>query len=126
MANTIQSRVSMFKKLSKDFSKVPFGRSKIDGKDNGTKFRELYLKKWVSDCLSSDEDLTIELDDLDIPMTSSFMEESFGGLIRFGYVEKPELLKILKFQSNDMSYTYEINEYISNAEYDPNAVMYDM
>ena len=116
----------MFKKLSKDFSKVPFGRSKIDGKDNGTKFRELYLKKWVSDCLSSNEDLTIELNDLDIPMTSSFMEESFGGLIRFGYVEKPKLLEILKFQSNDMSYTYEIIEYISDAIFDPNAIMYEM
>tara|TARA_B110000211_G_C14069985_1_gene549464 strand:+ start:1528 stop:1884 length:357 start_codon:yes stop_codon:yes gene_type:complete len=116
----------MFKKLSKDFSKIPFGRSKIDGKDNGTKFREVHLRKWVSDCLASDEHLELDLNDLDIPMTSSFMEESFGGLIRFGYVEKADLLRILKLKSDDMSYIYEINEYISNAIQDPSAIKYDM
>ncbi len=126
MANTIQSRVIMLKKLSKDFSKIPFGRSKIDGKDNGTKFREKFLKNWVDECVKSDEQLTIELNDLDIPMTSSFMEESFGGLVRFGHANKEKLLAILNFKSDDESYTYEIIDYISKAEYDSEAKMYEM
>lgn len=126
MANTIQSRVIMLKKLSKDFFKIPFGRSKIDGKDNGTKFREKFLKNWVDECVKSDEQLTIELNDLDIPMTSSFMEESFGGLVRFGHANKEKLLAILNFKSDDESYTYEIIDYISKAEYDSEAKMYEM
>ncbi|WP_165742809.1 DUF4325 domain-containing protein [Pseudoalteromonas sp. Z9A6] len=116
----------MLKKLSKDFSKIPFGRSKIDGKDNGTKFREKFLKNWVDECVKSDEQLTIELNDLDIPMTSSFMEESFGGLVRFGHANKEKLLAILNFKSDDESYTYEIIDYISKAEYDSEAKMYEM
>lgn len=126
MANTIQSKVIMLKKLSKDFSKSPFGRSKVDSKNNGTRFRENYLKNWVSDCLDKNEKLIIELNDLDIPMTSSFMEESFGGLVRFGYIEKEKLLELLDFDSDDQSYEYEIRDYISEAKFDPNAVMYDM
>jgi hypothetical protein len=116
----------MLKKLSKDFSKSPFGRSKVDSKNNGTRFRENYLKNWVSDCLDKNEKLIIELNDLDIPMTSSFMEESFGGLVRFGYIEKEKLLELLDFDSDDQSYEYEIRDYISEAKFDPNAVMYDM
>ena len=116
----------MLKKLSKDFSKIPFGRSKIDGKDNGTKFREKFLKNWVHECVKSDEQLTIELNDLDIPMTSSFMEEYFGGLVRFGHAKKEKLLAILNFKSDDESYAYEIIDYISKAEYDSEAKMYEM
>lgn len=116
----------MLKKLSKDFSKSPFGRSKIDSKNNGTKFRERYLKLWVEECIRKNEKLTLDLNDLDIPMTSSFMEESFGGLVRFGYVDKVKLLEILTIESDDSSYVFEINDYISDATPDPDAFMYDM
>lgn len=116
----------MLKKLSEDFSKSPFGRSKTDGKDNGTKFRERYLKSWVQECIENEDQLIIELNDLEIPMTSSFMEESFGGLVRFGYVDKVKLLEMLNLKSDDKSYIYEITDYITDASYDPEAKLYEM
>lgn len=124
MASTIQDKLTMIKKIATDFSKSPFGRSTEDGTYNGTRFRELFLKKWVAECLESNETLEIDLDDLDIPMTSSFMEESFGGLVRFGYASKEKLKEILSFRSTDPSYEFEIFEYIEEAVSDSQAQMY--
>lgn len=124
MAGTIQRKLMMIKKIATDFSKEPFGRSKEDGTYNGTRFREQFLKLWVKQSIELDEKLSIDLDDLDIPMTSSFMEESFGGMIRFGYVEKKQLLSLLSFQSEDSSYEIEIRSYIDEAEHEPKAEIY--
>lgn len=116
----------MLKIIAKDFSRSPFGRSKVDSKHNGTKFRELFLKGWIEESIKDGKKLTLDFNGLDIPMTSSFMEESFGGLIRFGHFKKETVLEVLDFKSKDETYVEEILFYINDAEYNPDAEMYEM
>ena len=98
--------------IARDFARYPFGRYRTDGPYSGQVFREEVL---VPALRSGAERITIELDGA-IGMGSSFLEESFGGLVRLGY-DKAELQRRLELVSRrDSTLPREIAGYIADAE----------
>jgi hypothetical protein len=99
------------------FSKIPFGRYKADGPHSGEAFREI-LREQLTDAMKSHDSLTIKLDNV-FGLGSSFLEESFGGLVRTGLFTKEELLtgspRLLNFETEHDFYIEEIEDYINTA-----------
>lgn len=100
-------------KITEDFSPFPIGRDDNDGPFNGQKFRTDVLVP----ALKEFEQIII---DLDGPKGygSSFLEESFGGLVRVEGFKKQELKQKMKFiyldKVNEL-YEKEAWEYIDEA-----------
>jgi len=99
--------------LGKQFGRYPAGRYLADGPFNGQKFREEFL---IPALKGPDDEIEIDLSDAR-GLKSSFLEESFGGLVRAGY-EADELIRRFKFISRDPSLVEEILEYIRNQDQD--------
>lgn len=86
----------------------PGPRYKDLGPSSGEEFRE-----WLSRELAHSPELTVDLDGTE-GYGSSFLEESFGGLIRIGMAK--EIVKSIKFISDEEPELIdEINEYIDDA-----------
>ncbi|KQB10061.1 STAS-like domain-containing protein [Vibrio metoecus] len=101
--------------LAKDFSEFPFGRiSPDDGDFTGQKFRDNVLKP-VIDQLQDGDIIDVDLDGVIIGIGSSFLSESFGGLVKKGYISKDRLLDVLKITCEDEVYRQEIYRYIKEA-----------
>lgn len=76
--------------IAKEYSETPASRYRHEGPDSGERFRDDYLIP----ALTEFDGVTVELEGV-VGFGSSFLEESFGGLIRSGYREK-ELKERLK------------------------------
>ncbi|WP_372941754.1 STAS-like domain-containing protein [Shewanella sp.] len=101
--------------LAKDFSPNPFGRYLSDGPNSGERFREL-LRAKLNKCKDEGDVLHVYIDDVNIGIGSSFLDESFAGLVFKGFFTPGELEKLLKIETNDESYKDEIWSYINEAE----------
>ena len=100
-----------------EFSHTPFGRYPDDGKFNGTKFRDVLVEK-LNQAREQKDTLNLIIDLTNYGIGSSFLEESFGGLVRKGYFKKEELIGSNSLLSIDSKFTFyidEINQYISEA-----------
>jgi hypothetical protein len=98
-------------KIARDYSVEPFGRYPKDGDSNGTDFRE----KWLKPSLDTHEIVTIDFDGAE-GYGSSFLEESFGGLVRLCGFKPADLHNRLKLVSeDDPSLASEVWEYIDTA-----------
>jgi hypothetical protein len=101
--------------LAKDFSPNPFGRYASDGPNSAERFREI-LKQKLTECKATDDVLHVFLDDVNIGIGSSFLDEGFAGLVFKGYFKPQELKQLLIIESEDVSYSEEIWSYIEEAE----------
>jgi hypothetical protein len=103
----------------KEFSDTPYGRYDDDGRYNGGKFRELLAKK-LKEVMTQNEQLEIDLSHIKMGIGSSFLEESFGGLVRKGFFTKDQLLsgkdRLLFIKSDLEFYIEEIEGYIAKAK----------
>jgi|SRR5579863_3730218 len=95
--------------ISKDFTPTPAGRYSTDGEFSGQRFREEFMLP----NLKAGKQVTVQLDGTK-GYGSSFLEESFGGLVRAG-ISREVLKKNLKLVSSDSSLILEIQEYIETA-----------
>jgi hypothetical protein len=105
-------------KVGKDFSRDPLGRFYDDSNSSGEQFREELLWPEISQ-LKQDEYITIILDDAD-GYSSSFLSEGFAGIVKYGYMQKDELHKKIRFgYTNDQYEFYEkrIIEYINESKF---------
>ncbi|WP_193755617.1 STAS-like domain-containing protein [Psychromonas sp. psych-6C06] len=106
----------MIYNLAKEFTPTPFGRYISDGPKSAEKFRSILIPL-LNECHKKNETLTIDLDDVPIGIGSSFLEETFGGVIREKEFNEHQLSEILIIKSNeDKSYIDEIREYIREAQ----------
>jgi hypothetical protein len=94
--------------IADDFSQKPFGRYKTDGKWSGERFRRENLLPAFG--LNKDS-IEVYLDDVKRGFGSSFLEESFGGLIRENILYQ-EIKERLVIKTTDQDYEDEIWEYI--------------
>lgn len=101
--------------LAKDFSPNPFGRYKSDGPNSGERFRELLITK-LNQCQKEHDMLHVYIDDVNIGIGSSFLDEGFAGLVFKGHFSSSELQDLLKIETEDSSYVDEIWSYIKEAE----------
>ncbi len=102
-------------KISEDFSEVPGGRLIKDGKYSGEEFRKNFIIPILDKCIENNEKLIIDFDG-GYGYALSFLEESFGGLVRTGYDPK-KLLDTLEFISLEEEYiVIRIKDFINNAQ----------
>lgn len=98
-----------------DFSRTPGARIEQEGVNPGTDFREKILYPKLKDAIDKNQQLTIILDGTS-GLGTSFLEESFGGLIRINKLKFADIKKTLKFVAEeDPDYVAEIFEYLEDA-----------
>ena len=100
--------------IAEDFSTTPAGRYCRDGKFSGEAFRDNFLVP----ALQEEEKVQVVLDGTR-GYGSSFLEETFGGLVRNGYFTKEELylkLEVIAKTSAFTHYKMLIEKYISEAK----------
>ena len=94
--------------IANDFSKYPYGRLRKYSETSGQVFREDVLVPAFQEF----DEIVIELDGTE-GYGSSFLDEAFANLVRENKFDKKEVLKKLKFISNDdPSLIDEITSYI--------------
>ncbi|MBE6119211.1 MAG: DUF4325 domain-containing protein [Erysipelotrichaceae bacterium] len=77
--------------IARDFTKTPGGRFKKEGKHSGQEFRDTILIPEYEKAVENNEVLRVNLDG-GYGYGSSFLEESFGGLVRkFGKVDADKI-----------------------------------
>ena len=100
--------------IARDFSPVPAGRLKTDGRFSGEGFREQLLQV-LKDRPGK---IRIVLDGAE-GYGSSFLEEAFGGLVRKGYYTPHQLMERLEIVAKSRPYQIyaeEIWDFIKEAE----------
>lgn len=100
-------------KVSTDFSPEPVGRFYSDGSNTGERF----LDEFLIPALNSGDEFIVDLDDIE-GCGSSFLDESFGGLVRYGYFTAEEVLSKLTIVIDDDAMYQEIMDYINDSKYD--------
>ena len=86
--------------IGADFSETPVGRYPTDGSFNGQTFRETMLVPALKAALESREKVEVWIDDAE-GYGSSFLEESFGGLVRVEGFKEPDLKNTLCIRLED-------------------------
>lgn len=101
--------------IAKDFSPIPGARFPEEGDYSGKDFRNDILCPALKKAIEKAEVLTVILDGT-AGLGTSFLEESFGGLIRNDNYSLDTLKKYIVFISEeDPDYITEINQYMEEA-----------
>lgn len=105
----------IFLNVGNDFSKTPGPREIWEGDFSGELFRTACLEPAVRDAIEKNGILFIDLDGT-AGYGTSFLEESFGGLIRKCNYQYDQLIDHLEFKSDEEPYLIEdIMEYLRDA-----------
>jgi len=97
-----------------DFSTAPFGRYADDGTANGERFRkEVLLPAFMDKQITK---IVVELDTVEdgYEYGSSFLEESFGGLVKKEGLSPEYVIERLEIVTIYNDYKSEIIDYIRN------------
>ena len=101
--------------IVENFSRTPGPRYISEGDFSGELFRTEILLPKVVEAMTKNEDILVDLDKAS-GYGTSFLEESFGGLIRIDKIPYEFLVDHLKIKSEeDDIYVDEIWSYINNA-----------
>ena len=102
-------------KIAEDFSRTPGPRLKKEGSFSGELFREVLLAPLIKKAIEANDSLEVDLDGT-AGYGTSFLEESFGGLIRIEKIPFEKITSTLILASfEDKSYIEEIFGYIKDA-----------
>lgn len=93
--------------VAKDFSNHPAGRTPEDGPNSGERFRNDFVAPGLS---KGAVHIILDAEGYG----SSFLEETFGGLIRIG-IPFPVIMSNLSFTTEDDTLREEIEGYIKDA-----------
>jgi hypothetical protein len=103
-------------KVPIDFVKAPGPRYKKEGNHSGELFRESILFPKLKEAIDKNIKLEVDLDGT-AGYGTSFLEESFGGLIRINKLELSIIKKHLELISEEEDYLIDdINHYLQDAE----------
>lgn len=101
--------------IAKDFSRIPGARFPEEGDYSGQEFRTNVLLPKLKEAISSNTKLKVILDGT-AGLGTSFLEESFGGLIRNDGFKYDDINQtIILVSDEDEEYIEEINEYLKAA-----------
>ncbi len=101
--------------IAKDFSPTPGPRYTHEGKHSGEDFRKTVLFPRVKSALDSNSAIEVQLDGT-AGYGTSFLEESFGGLIRIHGLPYNRIKELLTLVSKEEDYLIDdINEYLNDA-----------
>lgn len=97
--------------VAKEFTDMPYGRSEVDNPEfNGVRFRREFLLKALEEYDYVEVDLTGVLGS-----GSSFLDEVFGGLIKYEGFTPEEVRKRVGYKSRYKSVLNNIDKYIREA-----------
>ncbi|MDR0971382.1 MAG: STAS-like domain-containing protein [Bacteroidales bacterium] len=103
-------------KIATDFSRMPAARLPEEGDFSGQEFRQKILLPKIKEAIEKNERLEIDLDGT-AGLGTSFLEESFGGLIRVNNLDYQTVINTLDFVSiEDKDYIEEIKDYLKDAK----------
>lgn len=101
--------------VASEFSKFPGPRFRTEGPKSAQEFREDWLSPKFLDAEHTGKRLVVDLDG-GYGYSTSFLEESFGGLVRTFGLQRVEA--VLEISSNDEPYLIEeIEEYMGAADH---------
>ena len=114
----------MFQKMkllvALEFSKTPGPRYIKEGEFSGELFRKNILLPKLIEAINKNEKLLIDLDGT-AGFGTSFLEESFGGLIRENNISYSKIIETIEFKSTEEEYLInDINHYLKDAYDDQN------
>lgn len=102
-------------KISKEFSPTPGPRYIHEGKFSGELFRKEILFPKVDLALKNNVPFQVDLDGT-AGYGTSFLEESFGGLIRIHNLSYDKIIKLMTLISDEEDYLIDdVNEYLKDA-----------
>lgn len=81
-------------RVAEEFSVLPSGRSKSDGSHTGEHFQE----RLIHELKNSSDDIQINFDGV-LGVGSSFLDESFAGLVRKKIINKQDFSRRIKITS---------------------------
>lgn len=100
--------------IATDFSRTPGARHASEGKYSGDEFRDNILYPKYCEAKEKNEKLVVNLDGC-YGYATSFLEESFGGLVR--KLKKKGIMDIISIESEeDESLIELIQQYVRDAE----------
>lgn len=103
-------------KVAEHFSKAPGPRYRDEGKHSGEEFRIDVLYPMLQEAITSGQQVSVDLDGT-FGFGTSFLEESFGGLIRENGLPLETVLKHIEFISiEEPELLDEIRQYMDEAE----------
>lgn len=103
-------------KIARDFSTTPGPRYIKEGENSGELFRQSKLLPAFKKAIAENKKLIIDLDGT-AGYGTSFLEESFGGLIRIENIKYKEIIDNLEFVSNEEEFLKEdILFYLKDAD----------
>lgn len=109
----MQQKISI--KIAKDFSTAPGPRYIHEGDNSGELFRQNILFPKVSQAIELNIPFEVDLDDT-AGYGTSFLEESFGGLIRKHNLPYEKIMSLMILISNEEDYLIDdVNEYLKDA-----------
>lgn len=102
-------------KIATDFSRIPGARFPEEGDFSGQDFRQQILLPKLKEAIEKKEKLEIDLDGT-AGLGTSFLEESFGGLIRIDKIAYLDIVSTIVFISaENPDYIDEIMEDLKKA-----------
>lgn len=106
--------------IGRDFSPTPSGRFYIDmTESSGEQFREELFWPKIKE-LNANQKINVILDDEVEGYGSSFLVEGFAGVVKYGYIDKEELLNKLTLTQTDpdfLLFKKKIIQYIKEASF---------
>jgi hypothetical protein len=102
--------------IANDFSKYPAGRTRRDGPFSAEQFRDEFLVPALRTAADEGGRVIVTLDGV-YGYSSSFLEESFGGLVRKRLFEPAWLLRSLIIRADDpiyASYKLDAERYLAD------------
>lgn len=101
--------------IAKDYSRCPGARYESEGDFSGERFRKEFLAPMLKKSIETGVKLEVVLDG-SAGYSTSFIEESFGGLIRSDHFTIQEVSdNIIIISDEDPSYAEDINDYWKHA-----------
>ena len=92
--------MALYINIAKEFTPIPMGRFRTDGDTSGQAFREDILYPKICEAIKNKETLKVDFTDM-LNLSSAFLEESFGGLVREHGMNRDEVLKTIEFLSEN-------------------------
>ena len=101
--------------IAKDYTRCPGARYEREGDYSGERFREEFLAPMLKEAIDTGVKLEVILDG-SAGYSTSFIEESFGGLIRTNHYSLQEVKdNIIIISEEDTNYKEDIDDYWQHA-----------
>ena len=102
--------------IAKTYSRTPGPRYEKEGSYSGEKFRREYFYPALLDAVKDNSVLNVDLDGT-FGYGASFLEETFGGLIRHRQLDYDTIVRHIQLKSEEEDYLIEdIMEYLKQAK----------